>query len=427
MVEISAWIRSIRDNGRIAFIDIQDGSFAEALQVVAESSKLPRDCHNGAAVLVRGTLVKSPARGQNVELKAEQIFLLGNCPQENYPLQKKQHSLDFLRSIPHLRIRTNTFLAVARIRSFLAQAIHRFFEREQYYHIHTPIITSSDTEGTGELFSVHHKKGTSFFGTPSYLTVSGQLAAETHALALGKVYTFGPTFRAENSNTNRHLSEFWMIEAEAAFLDIGGLIELSTSMLYYVLYELYKECIEDIRLLSTLHTPGLIEQIEHLLTTSYVRISYTEAIDVLKSAKRNFTFSPQWGMDIQTEHEKFLCEIHYKAPVVIYDYPRAEKAFYMRVNDDQKTVAAMDIILPYFGEIVGGSQREERYDVLLCSMKEQGINPSHYTSYLDLRRFGSVIHAGFGLGFERLVQCATGMRNIRDVIPFPRAPGLIPD
>jgi asparaginyl-tRNA synthetase len=373
-----------------------------------------------------------------VELQAEELEVLGWADPDVYPLQKKRHSFEFLRTIAHLRPRTNTFGAVARIRNVMSQAVHAFFQERGFIYIHTPIITESDCEGAGEMFKVTtfdlldvpQKDGQpdfekDFFSSPANLTVSGQLNAEIYALAMGDVYTFGPTFRAEDSNTSRHLAEFWMIEPEMAFCDLDGDIDLAVSFVKSVISDILDKCQEDIAFFNRFIDKTLLVALEKVVSEDFPRLSYTEAIEILLKAKETFEFPVNWGSDLQSEHERYLCEKIFKKPVVVTDYPRVIKPFYMKVNDDGETVGAMDILVPKFGEIIGGSQREDDYDILLERMKEAGMDVDNYMWYLDLRKFGTVPHAGFGLGFERFIQFVTGMANIRDVIPFPRTPGNI--
>jgi asparaginyl-tRNA synthetase len=441
---VMGWVRTKRESkGGFSFIEINDGSCLSSLQVIA-GENLPnyRDevakLQTGCSVRVMGTLVSSPAKGQRVELKAEEIEVLGWADPDQYPLQKKRHSFEFLRTIAHLRPRTNTFGAVARVRNSLSSAIHTFFQERGFVYVHTPIITGSDCEGAGEMFRVTsfnldqipQKEGRTdfsqdFFGAPANLTVSGQLEAEVYALALGDVYTFGPTFRAENSNTTRHLAEFWMVEPEMAFCDLEGNVELATDFLKYLFAYVLSHCQEDMEFFKRFIDPTAIETLEKLVSQDFKRMTYTEAVEILMKAKETFEFPVTWGSDIQAEHERYLCEKVIEGPLVLTDYPRTIKPFYMKVNKDGKTVSAMDVLVPKIGEIIGGSQREDDYQTLLERMKETNIDPTGYWWYLELRRFGSVPHSGFGLGFERLVQFVTGMANIRDVIPFPRTPGNV--
>jgi asparaginyl-tRNA synthetase len=387
-------------------------------------------------VRIRGLLAASPARGQAVELQAAEIQVYGWADPETYPLQKKRHSFEFLREIAHLRPRTNSLGSVARLRSVLSFAVHRFFQERGFCHVHTPIITTSDCEGAGEMFTVTaldmdnlpRRNGRTdysrdFFGRKASLTVSGQLEAEIYCLALGNVYTFGPTFRAENSNTSRHLAEFWMIEPEMAFCDLTEDMAMAEKFITFLVRTALDNCPDEIDLFASFVDKGLRPRLEAVLASDFARITYSEAVDLLLASNRKFTFPPSWGADLQSEHERFLCEEIFQGPVIVSNYPKEIKPFYMRLNDDGRTVAAMDILVPGIGEIVGGSQREERYAMLLTRLKEQGLNPDDYQWYLDLRRYGSAPHSGFGLGFERIIQFVSGMRNIREVIPFPRTPG----
>jgi asparaginyl-tRNA synthetase len=441
---VTGWVRTKRESkAGFSFIEVNDGSCLSSLQVIA-GENLPnyRDevakLQTGCSVRVKGTLVSSPAKGQRVELKAEEIDVFGWADPEQYPLQKKRHSFEFLRTIAHLRPRTNTFGAVARVRNALSFAIHSFFQERGFVYLHTPVITGSDAEGAGEMFRVtsfnldqvpqkegHPDFARDFFGTPANLTVSGQLEAEAYALALGDVYTFGPTFRAENSNTTRHLAEFWMVEPEMAFCDLDGNVELATDFLKCLFAYVLDHCQEDMEFFKRFIDPTVIETLEKLVSQDFKRMTYTEAVEILTRSKESFEFPVNWGSDIQAEHERYLCEKVIGGPVVLTDYPRTIKPFYMKVNQDGKTVGAMDVLVPKIGEIIGGSQREDDYQTLLERLKETNMAPGGYWWYLDLRRFGSAPHSGFGLGFERLVQFVTGMANIRDVIPFPRTPGNV--
>ena len=437
------WVRTRRELKDLCFLELNDGSCLANLQVLVPKTSplysLAVGLHTGAAVAVQGRLVASPAQGQRVELQAEAITLYGDADPESYPLQKKRHSFEFLRTIAHLRPRTNTFGAVLRIRNHCAMAIHQFFQERGFVWVHTPILTASDCEGAGELFTVtrfdlqqpqaipRNEQGVvdfrqDFFGRPAYLTVSGQLEAEIMAMALSKVYTFGPTFRAENSNTSRHLAEFWMVEPEMAFCDLPGDMDLAEAFLQYVFAYVLDKGIRDLEFFQERIDPTVIATAERICQQPFERLSYTEAIAQLQKSGKTFTYPVAWGVDLQSEHERYLAEEWCRKPVIIYDYPADIKAFYMRLNADEKTVAAMDVLVPRVGELIGGSQREERYDVLYKRLQERGLNPESYWWYLDLRRYGSVPHAGFGLGFERLIQFITGMGNIRDVIPFPRTP-----
>ena len=443
-VTVAGWVRTRRDSkGGFSFIEINDGSALQGLQIVADQNLSNYRSHvlrlqTGCSVIAAGTLVSSPGKGQKVELKADAIHVLGWADPESYPLQKKRHSFEFLRGIAHLRPRTNTFGAVARVRNAAAFAIHRFFQEKGFLYIHTPILTGSDCEGAGEMFrvttldpaSVPLKNGGAdysqdFFGGPSHLTVSGQLEAEIYALAVGDVYTFGPTFRAENSNTSRHLAEFWMVEPEMAFCDLEGNVTLAVEFLKYVFAHVLEHCVEDMAFFNRFIDKSVIRILERLVNQEFKTLTYTEAIKLLEKAGTHFEFPVAWGGDIQAEHERYLCEKVFKGPVVLVDYPKDIKAFYMKMNDDGKTVRAMDVLVPRIGEIIGGSQREDDYDILHSRITQMGFDPKDYWWYLELRKFGSVPHSGFGLGFERLIQFVTGLSNIRDVIPFPRTPGNI--
>ncbi len=433
-VTITGWVRTRRDTGGFSFIEISDGSCLANLQIIADEklgnyeSEI-KQLSTGASVIIEGELKASPAKGQEVEVHAIKIAVIGKADPETYPLQKKRHSFEFLREISHLRPRTNALGAVGRVRSRLSYAVHQFFQERGFVQVHTPIITTSDCEGAGEMFQVttgKQGKDEHFFGRPAGLTVSGQLQAEVYALALGDVYTFGPTFRAEKSNTSRHLAEFWMIEPEMAFCDLQGNMQLAEEMLKYLLVDAMTHCPEDMELFDKFIEKGLLQKLRGVTEQEFAHITYTEAVDRLKKAKKQFEFPVEWGLDLQSEHERYLTEEVFKRPLTVTDYPATIKPFYMRVNEDGKTVAAMDILVPGIGEIVGGSQREERYDVLAARMSDAGITLADYQWYLDLRLYGSVPHAGFGLGFERLIQFVTGMTNIREVIPFPRTPGFAP-
>ncbi|MDR0881580.1 MAG: asparagine--tRNA ligase [Candidatus Adiutrix sp.] len=430
--EITArgWVRTRRDAKGFSFLEISDGSCLANLQAVVDEA-LPtysavKQAHTGAAVAVRGQLVASPGGGQKWELRATEVTLIGPAD-DTYPLQKKRHSDEFLREQAHLRARTNKFGAIFRLRSRLSLAIHDFFRQRGFFYIHTPIITGSDCEGAGEMFRVTTlppggQPADDFFGREASLTVSGQLPAEMLALALGRVYTFGPAFRAENSNTPRHAAEFWMIEPEAAFADLQDNMDLAESLVKHLTEFALKEARDDLALFDRFVEPGLFDRLANLVAEPYQRLPYDEAIDILKSSGAKFEFRPEWGGDLQTEHERYLCEAHFKKPVIVYDYPAAIKPFYMRLSDDERTVAAMDLLAPRVGELVGGSQREERLEVLTRRMESLHLNLANYWWYLDSRRYGGAPHAGFGLGFERLLMMLTGVNNIRDVIPFPRTP-----
>ena len=443
-VTVAGWVRTKRESkGGFCFIELNDGSCMRNLQVIAEESlsnyrEEVLKLQTGSALRVSGTLVDSPGKGQAVELRAEALEVLGWADPETYPLQKKRHSFEFLRTIAHLRPRTNTFGAVARVRNAVSFAIHRFFQERGFIYLHTPIVTGSDCEGAGAMFRVttleldrvpladgHADFSLDFFGSPANLTVSGQLEAEAYALALGDVYTFGPTFRAENSNTPRHLAEFWMVEPEMAFCDLEGNVELAADFLKFIFSRVLEECGEDMDFFKRFIDPTCVDTLEKLISQDFERLTYTEAVHILSKAKVSFEFPVDWGCDIQAEHERYLCEKVFQKPVVLTDYPRTIKPFYMKVNQDEKTVRAMDVLVPKIGEIIGGSQREDDYQTLLGRMNELGVNPEAYWWYLELRKFGSAPHSGFGLGLERLVQFVTGMSNIRDVIPFPRTPGNV--
>jgi len=437
-VVVHGWVRSRRDSKGLSFLDVNDGSSLAGIQVVAEAS-LPnyesdvKRLVTGCSVRVEGELRESPGRGQQVEILATKIQALGWVENPDaYPLQKKRHSFEYLREVAHLRPRSNTFGAIARVRNCLAFATHEFFHSRGFLYVHTPIITTSDCEGAGQLFSVttldpRQHDGSldyqhDFFGRRAFLTVSGQLAVETYCCALTNVYTFGPTFRAENSNTPRHLAEFWMIEPEMAFCDLDGDMDLAEDYIKHLLRSALERCPDDMAFFNKWVDNSVLATLEHIVESSFERITYTQAIEILRKSGHSFEFPVEWGRDLQTEHERFLTEKHFKKPVIVRDYPKEIKAFYMRLNDDGRTVAAMDVLVPKTGEIIGGSQREERRDVLERRMADCGLDPRDYWWYLDLRRYGTVPHAGFGLGFERTVQFATGMANIRDVIPFPRTP-----
>jgi asparaginyl-tRNA synthetase len=440
-VAISGWLRTRRDSGSLCFLEVNDGSCLANLQVIVEEHLVNYESEvkkltTGCSLRLHGVLVASPAKGQTVEVRAESVEVIGWADPDTYPLQKKRHSFEFLRSITHLRPRTNALGAVARIRSALSFAIHRFFHDQGFLQVHTPVITTSDCEGAGEMFTVTALEpgqlqgaqpfAQDFFGRRAGLTVSGQLQAEIFALSHSKVYTFGPTFRAENSNTSRHLAEFWMLEPEMAFCDLTGDREVAESLIKFLVSVALDECGEDLTLFDQHVAKGLIDKLTQVRDLPFVHCTYTEAVAELQRSGRPFEFPVQWGIDLQAEHERFLCEEVAQAPVVVTNYPSAIKPFYMRVDDDGRTVAAMDILVAGIGELIGGSQREERYDVLEERMVAAGLDLSQYGWYLDLRRFGTVPHSGFGLGFERLVQFVTGMQNIRDVIPFPRTPGSAP-
>ena len=438
-VLVQGWVKTFRSSGAVSFIQLSDGSTLGDLQIVVEEAtqnySLAASLSTGCSISVTGELVASLGRGQKYEVKATDLELLGWADPEEYPLQKKRHTLEFLREIAHLRPRTNTFGAMARVRNAMAYGIHRFYQERGFQYIQTPMITASDAEGAGSMFRVTtldlqdppKRDGAvdaaeDFFGRPTYLTVSGQLEAEIFALALSDVYTFGPTFRAENSNTSRHLAEFWMVEPEVAFCDLDGLADLAEDFLKYIFSYALDTCPEEIEFFNQWYDKSTIATLEGIINSSFERLTYTEAVELLKSSGETFEFPVEWGLDLQSEHERYLTEKRVGKPVVVTDYPKDIKAFYMRVNDDGKTVRAMDVLVPRIGEIIGGSQREERGDILLDRMQQAGLDIDSYWWYLDLRRYGTVPHSGFGLGFERTVQFATGMQNIRDVIPFPRTP-----
>lgn len=425
---VGGWVRSRRDSKALSFVVVSDGSTLQTLQVVVDATvpgyqDFLADLTTGASVEITGELVESPGKGQRVELRAETLVVLGKADPDTYPLQKKGHSMEFLRSIAHLRARSNVFGAVFRIRACLAQATHRFFAKRHFYYVHTPIITASDCEGAGAMFEVKATTKDHFFGKPTMLTVSGQLNAEALAYGLGRVYTFGPTFRAENSNTNRHLAEFWMVEPEAAFFDIHDDMDLAEAYLKYLVTAVLDERGDDVEMLNKFVDKELIRTLENTRDSTFVRLSYTEAVDILLKCGHPFEFPVAWGGDLQSEHERFLAEKHFKQPVILTGYPKDIKSFYMFQNEDDKTVAAMDVLVPRIGEIIGGSQREERLDVLEARMDDMSVSKEELWWYLDTRKFGTVPHAGFGLGLERFVLFVTGMGNIRDVIPFPRTPG----
>ena len=440
-VTVKGWVRTKREQKEFSFVEVNDGSSMAGLQAVI-SQEVPgyaatiKRLSTGASVEISGTLVESPAKGQRIELKADTVTVYGEADAETYPLQKKRHSFEFLRDIGHLRGRTNTIGAVFRVRNAAATAIHQFFQERGFLWVHTPIISASDCEGAGEMFTVtgfdlnkvpltDDKQvdfSRDFFGKHAYLTVSGQLEAEIMAMAFSNVYTFGPTFRAENSNTSRHLAEFWMVEPEMAFCDLDGDIELAEAFLKYVFKFVMEACPEDMEFFNQRIDDSILATAENIINNEFARVTYTDAIALLEKSSKTFEYPVEWGLDLQSEHERYLAEDHFKKPTIITDYPAKIKAFYMRMNEDGNTVRAMDIVAPKIGEIIGGSQREERLDVLEQRITAQGLDLADYWWYLDLRRYGTVPHAGFGLGFERLVQFMTGMGNIRDVIPFPRAP-----
>ena len=439
-VNVKGWVRTKRGNKSIAFIAVNDGSVIHNIQVVADLTKFSEDTMKlittGSCISVNGTLVQSQGQGQTVEVQANEIVVYGTADAELYPLQKKGHTLEFLREIAHLRPRTNTFGAVLRIRHAMAYAIHKYFNDNGFYYIHTPIITGSDAEGAGAMFRVttldaknppKTKEGDidyieDFFGKDTNLTVSGQLEAELAALALSKVYTFGPTFRAENSNTARHLAEFWMIEPEVAFNDLVDNMDLAEDFLKYLIQYALDNCMDDLEFLTKMYDNELLSRLRSIIEESFERLTYTEAVEILKSSPQTFEFPVDWGADLQSEHERYLVEKHFKRPIILTYYPKQIKAFYMKQSEDGKTVKAMDVLFPGIGEIIGGSQREENYEKLHTRIKEMGIHEKDLWWYLETRKYGTCPHAGFGLGFERLILFVTGMGNIRDVIPFPRTP-----
>ena len=440
-VTLRGWVRSRRDSKGITFIELNDGSRFKSMQLVIDAGAVPeetlRQVTTGSSIAASGVLVESPAKGQPLELKVADLSVYGTADPGTYPLQKKGHSLEFLREIGHLRVRSNTFGAAFRVRNALTHAVHTFFQERDFIYVQTPIITTSDCEGAGQMFNVTSLNlrdvpraadgnvdwRQDFFSRPAYLTVSGQLEAEIFALAFTKVYTFGPTFRAENSNTPRHLAEFWMIEPEMAFYELKDNMALAEEFLKFTIRYVLDQCREDLDFFNQHIEKSVLSTLEHVADSNFAHISYSDAIQELKNSGRSWEFPVAWGNDLQTEHERFLSEEVFKKPVIVTDYPKDIKPFYMRVNDDNRTVRAMDVLVPRVGEIIGGSQREDRYDVLLQRLREGGLDEKAYWWYLDLRRFGSVPHSGFGLGLERMMMYLTGLKNIRDVIPFPRTPG----
>ncbi|MBD3272929.1 asparagine--tRNA ligase [Candidatus Dependentiae bacterium] len=442
ILTIKGWIKSIRSSKKFSFIAINDGSCFNSLQIIVDSNidnyeNIISQLSTGASISATGKIVKSPGKEQSFEMQATEIKIIGECDPETYPLQKKRHSFEFLRTIAHLRPRTNTIGAVARVRNALSFATHKFFQENGFLYVNTPIITAADCEGAGEMFKVttldqnnlpkNDKNQVDytkdFFGRPSYLTVSGQLEGETYACALSDIYTFGPTFRAENSNTSRHLAEFWMIEPEMAFADLNKNMECAEKYIQYCLEYVLEKCPQDMEFFNKFISKGIIEKLKNVINNPFEKLEYTKAIEILKNSKKKFEFPIEWGKDLQSEHERYLAEEYFKKPVIVYNYPAEIKSFYMRTNDDGKTVAAMDVLVEGVGEIIGGSQREERLEILEKKTDKIGLNKKDYWWYLELRKYGSVPHSGFGLGFERLVQFVTGMENVRDVIPFPRYPG----
>ena len=439
-VTVSGWVRTLRDSKVFAFIELNDGTFFKNVQVVCEENldnfKDVTKITLGSAITVTGILTLTPEMKQPFEIKAQKVEVVGMSAPD-YPLQKKRHTFEYLRTQAHLRPRTNTFSAVFRIRSLAAQAIHAFFASRSFVYVHTPLITASDCEGAGEMFRVttldlnnlprddkgNLKENEDFFGKPANLTVSGQLNGECYAQAFRNIYTFGPTFRAEKSYTPRHAAEFWMIEPEIAFADLNDDMELAEDMLKFVIADVMAKAPEEMEFLNNFVDKGLIERLTHVVNSKFARVSYTDAIDILQKADKEFEYKVFWGMDIQTEHERYLAETHFGCPVCVYNYPKDIKAFYMRQNDDGKTVAAVDVLVPGIGELIGGSQREERLDVLEKRIEELGLDKESYWWYLELRKYGTTPHAGFGLGFERLIMYLTGISNIRDVLPFPRTTG----
>lgn len=441
-VTVKGWVRTVRNQKTFSFIELNDGSTLSNFQIIANPDipnyeKIISELSTGVSVAVDGEIVKSPGKDQEFEIKASEIRIIGKCDPETYPLQKKRHSFEFLRTIAHLRPRTNTLGAISRVRNALAFATHQFFQQRNFLYVTTPIITASDCEGAGKMFRVTTldpknppltKEGSvdyskDFFEKPAYLTVSGQLNGEIYASALSDIYTFGPTFRAENSNTSRHLAEFWMIEPEMAFADINDNMDNAEAYLKYVLKYLFDNCAEDMAFFDKYVSTGLLERLRQVVETPFERTTYTYAVRILEKANKAWEFPVKWGSDLQSEHERYLAEEFFAKPVIITDYPKQIKSFYMRANEDNKTVAAMDVVVPKIGEIIGGSQREDRLGVLEAKIAEMGLNAEDYWWYLELRKYGSVPHSGYGVGFERLVQFATGMENIRDCIPFPRYPG----
>ena len=439
-IEVSGWIKTSRESKSVGFVELSDGSAFRSVQIVYENGAIPQETvkrlSTGAAITVRGRLVLTPEAKQAFEILADSIEIEGDCPSD-YPLQKKRHTLEYLRTIQHLRPKANTFQAVFRVRHVIAMAIHQFFDERGFLYVHTPIFTGSDCEGAGEMFRVtsldmndlpKDKDGAvdytqDFFGKPANLTVSGQLHGEAFAMAFRDIYTFGPTFRAEKSNTARHAAEFWQMEPEMAFCDLNGYMDIAEEMIKFIIKTVLERCPDEMNFFNSFMDKGLIERLNHVVSSDFVRLPYTKAVEILEKCGREFQYPVYWGCDLQTEHERYLCEEVYNCPVFVTDYPAEIKSFYMRLNDDGKTVAAADLLVPGVGEIIGGSQREERYDVLRKKIEDLGMDMSYYEWYLDLRKYGGVKHAGFGMGFERILMYITGMQNIRDVLPFPRTTG----
>ena len=439
-IEVSGWVRTARESKSVGFIELSDGSAFRSVQIVYENGAIPaetvRRISTGAAVTVNGELVLTPDAKQPFEIRANTVVIDGDCPSD-YPLQKKRHTLEYLRTIQHLRPRANTFQAVFRVRHVIAMAIHKFFDDRGFLYVHTPIFTGSDCEGAGEMFRVtsldmanppRNPDGSvdytqDFFGIPANLTVSGQLHGEAFAMAFRDIYTFGPTFRAEKSNTARHAAEFWQMEPEMAFCDLNGYMDIAEEMIKFIIKTVLERCPDEMAFFNSFVDKGLLERLNHVVNSDFVRLPYTQAVEILEKSGREFQYPVYWGCDLQTEHERYLCEEVYNSPVFVTDYPAAIKSFYMRLNDDGKTVAAADLLVPGVGEIIGGSQREERYDVLRKKIEDLHMDMRYYEWYLDLRKYGGVKNAGFGMGFERILMYITGMQNIRDVLPFPRTTG----
>lgn len=431
MVQVTGWVKNYRESKTTSFLELNDGSTFKPLQIViqkAEHNKISNTTltaamHLGVALVVSGMVVSAYHNADDAEINAEKIDIIGDCATD-YPIQKKKTSLEFLRTIPHLRMRTNTFMAMFRVRNALSMAIHHFFQDHGYFYVHTPLITGGDAEGAGESFQVVAPDfAGDFFGAPASLTVSGQLEAEEAAMALGRVYTFGPTFRAENSNTTRHAAEFWMIEAEAAFTDLSGIIDVARDMIKSIIREVLAKCPDEMAFFDNFYEKGLVEKLRNVADNAFAQVDYTEAVEILQKSGKVFKYPVSWGIDLQTEHERYLTDEYFKKPVFVVNYPRAVKAFYMKQNADGKTVAATDLLVPGVGEIIGCSEREADYDKLVAVMQERQMNLANYTNYLDLRRFGSVPHSGFGLGLERMLMYLTGISNIRDTQLHPRAVG----